>query len=181
MNEIGSLSELRQIMSPPDPARVPTLRWRVVEAELGLTLPPDYKAFIDAYGAGCVGEFLWVFHPTTANRYLNLREQLAGQLWALRVLRDEAGEAVPYALYPEPGGLVPWGATDNGDVCYWRTESADPAGWTVAVNESRGPEWDEFPGSMTEFLVAILSLEHMVSVFPPGFPPRRVTFRPVPE
>ena len=170
-------------MPPPGSTGRPAIGWLEVEAAAGTPLPPDYRAFVEAYGPGAVDGFLWVLHPATANAHLSLQEAIGGrhsQLWALRTLR-EGGEEIPYPIYPEPGGLLPWGITDNGDVCYWHTASADPAAWTVAANESRGPEWDDFRGTMVEFLVGVLSGRHRCPVFPEDFPSHIPTFRPYQE
>jgi hypothetical protein len=71
-------------------------------------------------------------------------------------LADDSGnevEAAPYSYYPEPGGLFPWGATQNGDTLLWLTE-ADPEKWTIVVTD--GGSWWHFDGGLTEFLVGIL-------------------------
>src|SRR5262249_44977111 len=96
--------------------------------------------------------------------------QLTVQLDALRKLRQTTEPDMPYPIFPEPGGVIPWGVTDNGDVCYWKTGLADPNTWTVVVNESRGPDWEHFKGTMTEFLSAVVSRIHVCSIFPDDFP-----------
>jgi hypothetical protein len=173
---VGIDDELSRLLPPPARAPGPPVDWAAVAAEVGVALPGDYRAFIEAYGTGCVDGFLWVLHPTTGNQHLHLARQVQRQLWALRYLRDR-GEAVPYPLFPEPGGVLPWGVTDNGDVCYWRTGGA-PDGWTVVVNESRGPDWDAYPGPLTAFLAAVLSRRHVCPVFPTDFPSPSPAFVP---
>jgi hypothetical protein len=173
---VSSLDELENVLRPP-PSGGPTADWASVEAGVRTALPSDYKRYVDAYGFGRIDRFLWVFHPTTANRHFRLGDEISGQLDALRQVRDE-GERIPYPLFPEDGGILPWGRTDNGDVCYWLRRGSDPDRWIVAVNESRGPDWDEFEGSMTEFLVAVLARRYTCFVFPDSFPSDDPAFEP---
>ena len=74
---------------------------------------------------------------------------------------------MPYPLSPEPGGLYPWGSTDNGDWLYWLT-NGEPDSWRVIGFSNSG--WAEFSGTMTEFLVAVLSRQIQFDLFPDEFP-----------
>jgi hypothetical protein len=139
-----------------------------VEGRLGLALPTDYKSLIGAYGAGSWKGFLWVLNPFASNRYLNLFEQTQRQLDAERTIRADWPKDVPFALYPEPGGLLPWAMTDNGDRLYWVTEGR-PDTWDTVVYESRGPEYDRHRMSCCEFLRRWVAGELRVSVFPDDF------------
>src|SRR5262245_22983500 len=105
--------------------------WKAVEQHLGLPLPVDYKRFVEQYGSGPVDDFVFILHPSTTNENLNLLRQSAVRLGALRALRDSGAEDVPYQPEARPGGLLPWGFTDNGDVGYWHIRSRDPQSWTV--------------------------------------------------
>ncbi len=166
---------------PPPAGRQPEhFDWSRIEEDLGIHLPSDYKWFLERYGMGEIDNFVLLFHPTTANQHINLKKQVADTLWALREVRD-GGEHVPYPIFPERGGVVPWSRTDNGDVCYWLTSEPDPDSWIVVVNESRGPEWEEYRGSATGFLAEVLSGRRRFSIFPENFPSPRPTFKALPE
>lgn len=93
----------------------------------------------------------------------------------LREVRD-GGEQVPYPIFPERGGVVPWAITDNGDLCFWLTDAPDADRWIVVVNESRGRTWEEYRGSATEFLADVISARQRISIFPDNFPSRRPSF-----
>jgi hypothetical protein len=81
-----------------------------------------------------------------------------------------ADEPLPYPARMDVGGLLAWGASDNGDPCYWHLRSEDPATWTVVIQEGRGPEWHVYDGGLVDFLVAFLMGREQVSVFPDGAP-----------
>jgi hypothetical protein len=111
-------------------------------------------------------DFLLPFNPFATNKYRDLVWQMAAQLSALREVKAEHGtNGCPYPLHFEPNGLLPWGVTDNGDVLFWLTVD-HPDQWTVVVNESRGPTYEHFPGSMTVFLQAFLARSLETEIFP---------------
>lgn len=152
--------------------------WDEIEDILGLRLPSDYKRIVQDYGPGTFDRFLWVLQPSS-NKYIDLLRQCHVRLDALRVLA-ESGEAVPYDLSRGREEIIPWAFTDNGDVCFWVTSSSDdPDEWTIAVNEGREPLWMTFGGSASEFLVAVLSRNLQVEMFPDNFPYDIHTFSPL--
>jgi hypothetical protein len=164
-----SVDDFATIMPPPVvPSETPLIDdWVTIEAQLGLTLPDDYKAFIQIYGSGQIEKFLWVFNPFSSNDNLNLTHQVVLQL----KVYSEIGsfESLPYKLFPERSGLLPFGITDNGDVLFWQT-SGSPNDWRVIVSEARAPKWEAFDLSMTKFLFEILSRKLVCEIFPDDFP-----------
>jgi len=149
------LSQLLSIMPVPrQPIGIPTPDdWQRVEAELGLRLPADYKAFVGAYGAGIINDHIRCVNPAYPedSPFVDpLRLEVYGG-WA------EAGET-PHPIYPAPGGLLPWGTTGNGDSYFWVTEPADePDRWPIAIFDRGDPShWLSHPGPMTRLLVEAL-------------------------
>jgi hypothetical protein len=176
-----ALGDLLLILPPPKTTPHPAIDWQAVEADLGTTLPTDYKAFISTYGLGRIDDFLLVYHPTAANPNVRLSYQVQRDLRSLRILQNDGADYIRFALCPEPSGLLPWARTIDGDVCYWLTQSDDPDDWAVVVGEVRGPEWAEFHGSMAEFLAAVLTKKYVCPIFPDDFPSARPTFVPFPD
>jgi hypothetical protein len=153
--------------------------WAAAELAVGLTLPPDFKRFVTRYGSGSIDDFLVVFNPAAARQAMRFGPATEAYLAGLREIRGFAPDEVPFPIHPEPGGLLPWGTTDNGDVGYFVTSPADdPAQWSIAVGEVRGPEWFTHPGPVTSFLADVLDRSIQVSVFPTGFPSERPAFHP---
>lgn len=131
--------------------------WVEVERELDQQLPADYKEFATRFGPGHFRKgYLWVAVPTGEGPRLDFFESLYQNIGILAEVRSN-GIEVPYPLYPEKGGLIPWGSTVDGDVFYWITEHHDPDHWTVVVNEVRSDDWLESDRSMTQLLYEILS------------------------
>lgn len=155
--------------APKKPFEAPTKdEWIGVENQLGTALPSDYKEFIQVYGTGRIDGLVWVFNPFSNNENINLLKQVKIQLNVLKELQSY-GEIVPYKLFPEKNGILPFAITDNGDVLFWMTAGA-PDDWTVLVNEARSPEWAAFNMPMSKFFLEILTHRLVCNVFPKSFP-----------
>jgi hypothetical protein len=176
---MNHLAALRTFLAPPvRPTEAPSSRdLAQCEAILG-RLPEDYKDYLRTYGTGCVADFIWIMNPSASNPNLNLLTHGERRLAAYREIRGDEGAEFPYRLFPEPGGLLPFGLTDNGDTLFWRTLGS-PEDWTVVVSEARVPQYEEFALCTTAFLVAILRSAVRPASFPDDFPVDP-SFRPEP-
>ena len=161
--------------SPVDPG-ADMKGWVRVFERLGTRLPEDYVKFINAYGTGAINEFLWVYNPFSQNVHLNLQERIGPVLSGLRALKSEFPEQFPHPLYFEPGGLLPWGVTDNGDELFWETsELVDH--WPVIVIGRHEYEAERHEMTMTRFLADGLAGRLTSLIFPDIAIPR---FDPAP-
>jgi hypothetical protein len=172
-----AVDELVAVVSPPAEPAEAEGDWAAIERALGTALPGDYKAFIRVYGSGCLDQFVWVLNPFSTNKFLNLiergRETLAA-LGQLQASHPAAGVADP--LFPTPGGLLPWGLTDNGDVLWWSTVPGPPERWPVVVTAPRDEQVARYAVTMTTFLASILGGEVQCDLFPDDFPSARPSF-----
>ena len=175
-----SIQELLRLLPAPEFPEESTSRsnWSVVEADLQCRLPSDYKELVEIYGSGCFDGFLWVLNPFSGNPNIELRSQVSTRLNALRSLKMDFGEEIPFPLYPQVGGLIPWAFTDNGDVLYWITGES-VADWPVAVNAGRESDWRQYELSSSGFLVALFDRQLRVDIFPEDFPSRYPAFTPL--
>lgn len=174
-----TLAHLLEVLPPPTtPIESGRNRdWTETEGRIGIALPDDYKQYINTYGSGQIGGFLLPFNPFSGNEYVNLVDQIRVRLDALRVIRDKYGpKECPYPLFPEKGGLLPWGATDNGDVLFWLTKG-EPRHWAVIINESRSPLFERHAESMTDLLAKLITGEVRSEIFPEDFPDKEALFR----
>jgi hypothetical protein len=174
---IMSLGRLNGVL--PVPFRVPGQhdegQWKAVEQEIGAILPTDYKELVAVYGTGCIDGFLWVFNPFSTNPYLNLVSRAKGSLEGLRTSHADLGEQLPFPVFPEDCGVYPWGVTDNGDELFWRFHNGQLQ-HPLVIAEARGPEWQEFDLSVTDFLYSLLARIIVVRVFPDDFPADKHAF-----
>lgn len=174
-----SIAYLTSVMPPPDHPIDPgdPSLWPAVEAQLGTPLPEDYKLYINTYGVGSIADFIWIIDPFTDNRSINL-DNIQAVLKGERILREKQPRAgSPYPIYPEPGGILPWGHTENGDQLFWKT-GRDPSAWPIVVNETRSPYYHGYFCSLTLFLSKILTGDLRVETFPLGNFRPDAPFRP---
>ncbi len=172
------LPELIAIVPPPQNPVEARGDWAAIQQRIGLNLPQDFKALIEVYGSGTFSDLLSPINP--------LREGGTGFdsverdfLESGREFRDILPDESPWPIHPEPGGMFPWGTTDNGDTLYWLTEG-EPDSWPILVRESRGPCAVVYPFGVAEFLYRWLSGSLICPIFPnwdvhtnPGFMPQR--------
>lgn len=100
------------------------------------------------------------------------------QLSALRELRINFPNEFVFPLFFEPGGLLPWAASDDGDVFCWSTDGASGTWEGVTVPRSDSPE--RFKLSMAQFLVQGLTGRIKSSALPPYFVSGTGSFEPHP-
>jgi hypothetical protein len=168
------LDELRSIVPPPaDPLEAGRPdRWPEVEAKLGTALPDDFKAFTERYGSGKFDDFLYLFNPFAADPAGNLLAASDTVLAAYRGSRAKFPNRLPLPPWPEPGGLLPLGRSDNGNELYWLTEGPPPS-WPVVAFAGRSTRHEVHRHPVTGFLALLLSGELATSVFPDSFLRRR--------
>jgi hypothetical protein len=161
------LERLRELLPPPDDPVEPGRPdgWAEVEAAIGTALPEDFKAFTELYGSGKVDDFLYLFNPFAAGEDGNLLAEKDRVLAAYADTRARFPGRLPLPPFPEPGGVLPLGRTDNGDELYWVTEG-DPGDWPVALVESRAARQEVHPMPVTGFLAALAAGELATRVLP---------------
>jgi len=134
----GGLAALIKLVKPPKaPVEAPrAAQWKAHEKSLGVALPDDYKAMVEAYGTGCFDGFVWLANPFS--KLMPWKRWFEGTNAGLH----EAGHE----------GLLPWASSENGNVLCFRMSD-----WTTVVTEGRGSRIDELPGGATDALAALLS------------------------
>lgn len=135
MNHEASLRRLAELAPPPKMPVAAEGDWEAVFADLGTSLPDDWRSLVSVYGYGTFGDHVHLWSPFFAP--CTMMAQSRGALEADRMLARMHPKAVPFALHPEADGALPWAGTDNGDVAYWLTGRGSPNGWLVAVWNAR--------------------------------------------
>lgn len=141
------INSLKQILTPPTRPVEAVGDWDAAEQDLGTGLPDDYKEFINTYGSGMISELpIMIYNPFADSIGFPLKEGVYGHhgiMFAYQTLIDDEFD-FGYDLFPEPGGLLPFGATGVGDYLNWKT-GGDPNSWHVVVSGHCEREWHVFP------------------------------------
>jgi hypothetical protein len=115
---------------------------------------------------------------TSANNlHFKLTNQIEIQLNAIRELQNQCTALNKYPIYPEQGGLLPFGITDNGDLLLWKTD-INPEKWNVILIDSRIGQIEEFNDNFSDFLFSILSKTKLSGILPDDFPSDKPYFKP---
>jgi len=130
----SALKRLLKKMPPPRRLRDSDVDWHRLEATVGLGYPSSFKEFIGAYGA-C----RWFDHASpyysTAKTDAEAKKFVRRVMEVLKPLmnrmRDENGDEVRMALYPEEGGLLPFMVDYGGSVYCWKTDRTKLADWPI--------------------------------------------------
>jgi hypothetical protein len=175
-----NLDRIVHLMPPPRrPVDLPRIEhWEHVEGVFGVRLPADFKEFVGRYGSGAIDAFVNVLNPG-AGRGLRMDRRGSQMIEIYREIR--AVEPLPFPIHPEPGGLLPWADTSNGDTLFWIVDPRDdPDRWRLAISEVRGPGWLTHPGPVTRFIREVLERSFVVDFFPDDFPLPGASFEPFP-
>ncbi|MBL8793852.1 MAG: SMI1/KNR4 family protein [Planctomycetia bacterium] len=164
---ISAIDNLHKLMPPPAKPTDATGSWEQVERELDTRLPDDYKQFVQSYGSGNIGDMpLTIHNPFAPEPGLNLLQAAKGIVAAYKSLVDD-GYKMRYRLFPESGGLLPWGTTGNGDYLHWRTKGL-PEQWSVVIWDCGLTKFRSFENmNCVQFLTELIS--GRLKVFPSAF------------
>lgn len=135
------------------------LTWDEVESILGVAMPSDFKKLMARFPSGVFGERFYVYSPVQdAAAFDEFRNDWREDLDWLIELRDSGQQIIPYPVYPERGGLIPWGTGDE-HVFYWKTTAhdGDSDGWSIAYADRFAQDWGEYSGDMTSFMRDVIT------------------------
>jgi hypothetical protein len=149
---MNTLDELRLALPPPRRPFDTEGDWHAIEAAIKLRLPTDYKAFLASYGTGMVNNCLEVINPLRVRT--DVRKWWTN--WAECYHSISEFRQVPYPVFPEPGGLLPFGTFGDVDILNWRT-AGEPEDWPF-VYYDRDQGFFEIKGLLAvEFVLEVVT------------------------
>jgi hypothetical protein len=142
---------------PPTPFDPPPLGWSEAEAELGVTFPADFKAFVTAYGLGGISPALSVLDPRSITYFRSVLEAYTGPIdyvpW------DELhGPPPPLHAYPGDGDrLLSVCVNVDADAIYMvlRDGVADDDEYWIGSIENG--DWQRMKGPFCQILLDLLT------------------------
>ena len=153
--------------------------WEQAESALQLQVPPDYRALVDAGGAGLWFDYFRVYAPGEQYSDRNLLDS-NGVFEDLQIFWDK-GFSTPPADLPTGARLIAWASTGSGPVLYWLVEPNTPAeSYPIYVQNADGDAWERFEMTTTDFLRGVQQGTVRSEFFSEAFLDRTKTFRTYP-
>ncbi len=132
-----ALSKLLEAIPPPESAKSRAVNWNEVERELGFAFPSSFKDFIAAYGESqwfdLYSSALYPESVAGVDQYRKSLQSFHGTVDKYGIRDEDEIEGSPIALYPEPGGLLFFMSSSDGDYYFWQMSSGDPDEWPMVV------------------------------------------------
>lgn len=119
MFSVASFVRLSELIPSPDRPVGANGDWKRFTSVNGFPPPEDYRMLIREYGVG------------TFAGWIRLIEPFNHRVTFIELARAAARPLRGAALWPEPGGFLPWATTATGDLVGWRT-TGRPDFWTTA-------------------------------------------------
>lgn len=163
-----TLADLERVAPAFLPHRSETARpidWDLLHGRLGTVLPADYREYCSYYPPLSIDDFmsLLVVRPGREERWVAMQAE------ELDVVKSLDDDEMPehYTFHPDPGGLLLWGTSNEGDMFFWRNSGSDPDQWPAVVF-TRNSDWWEHEGGALSLVVGLIdgSVEHW------GLPPQ---------
>ncbi|MFI8324627.1 SMI1/KNR4 family protein [Streptomyces sp. NPDC085529] len=149
------LDTLTALVPPPPEPYLGERDWTWVHERLGTRLPAEYVRLTETYGGGVWCDWLRVKLPLGTGEY----DLVAWAHWCTdnyRGLRANFPDRHPLAAWPEPGGLLPFASSIDGDQLCWLTEGDDPDAWPLIVFPRHDRQGPPLTGTLTEVLLGWL-------------------------
>lgn len=145
MDPLADLIRLCEIVPPPDSPVRAWGDWKRFVSVNGFAPPDDYRMMIREYGVGTFAGWAMLIEPfNPAFTFMNMVDDECRKLPV-----SSAG----MALYPAPGGFLPWAVTTTGDFIGWRTEGRNLS-WTTLLWDKQGSV-NPYPMGAVPFLLAL--------------------------
>lgn len=178
---VSHMAVLAELFGPSETG-VDLINWSEIDSKLNLRLPSDYIQWAEVYPGLYVDGFLRILHPLNFFGTYT-REQISEELSGIREIDPQIcqevfdprgniiGEELPiYSCFPQEGGVLPWGNTDNGDMLLWLTEG-HPDSWKVVVVDGDVFSWQEFDCGFSDFLVGLFTNRFSQKILPDDLNP----------
>ncbi|MFJ7269520.1 hypothetical protein ACIQV3_23225 [Streptomyces sp. NPDC099050] len=119
----------------------------------GQVVPEDFELLVNALPRGVIAGSARLTHSELPVRSLTeFASDAALRLGDIRYYLRSREQKLPQSLFPEPGGLVPWGSTADDGVLLWDTTAPGTAEWTTVLTDSDFQFWLELPFTTSEFI-----------------------------
>jgi hypothetical protein len=152
--------------------------WGVVEGQLGVSLPQDYKELADTYGGGEFDGHIGLCVPGASHTDADLVVFNDGHMADYEDLWELNGSR-PAMLAQEGVLLITWASTIDADDLNWLIRPGErPDDWPIVVLNDDLTIHETFPMTCTRFLADLLAGDIESDILSSGLTPPSHTFRP---
>ncbi|MCF2860457.1 SMI1/KNR4 family protein [Pseudoalteromonas sp. SMS1] len=134
-----------------------------LEEKLGVTLPNDYKSICMKFDIGGFYSYLYLFSPKMEGGVDTVHKKISNNIDMMLENLDGFPEFYDYKVFPEKGGLLPFGYSDNIDYLCWVCEG-ESSEWKVAVRSQDGYDVEYFDYTLIDFLIALWTTKDMSKI-----------------
>ncbi|MFV5997499.1 hypothetical protein ACNPQM_35205 [Streptomyces sp. NPDC056231] len=123
----------------------------------GQVVPEDFELLVKALPQGVIAGSVFLNRSDVPVR--SLEDFTADAALRLADMRDSLRSrehVLPLSLFPQPGGMVPWGRTARDGVLLWDTTDPSTANWTTVLTDKDFQLWLELPFSASDFAARAL-------------------------
>jgi hypothetical protein len=181
---MNPLDALYSVSPPPPDARTVAWGdpcWPELFKRLGTRLPEDFVQFQTTYGYGC---FASRTHPRSMSvavigsiTNFEFQSRSAELLTDMRLMKEKRPKSIPFPIYCEPGGLLPWGRISNGTILCWAVRGGLVDDWAVVAVRPTTKQAERYEMGFARFLAGLLSGQLAPAWAPKGLPgPKGVEF-----
>lgn len=151
---MAELDTLRSLMPPTAECDI-SVDWDRMSESWGKEFPPDYRQFIELYGAGTIQDYLVIVDPEAKGT--QPKSEFGGMLHETANAENAWAEV---RKSPELAGaspdLIAWGADASADLLCWDASSDDPRTWPVLVYDRDESLWSRYDCGVVEFIARVL-------------------------
>jgi len=146
---------------PTNPIGIGSLEeWEEIEKKYQLRFPSGYKELLATYGSGRFNNSFGIVNPfhTPKNNdgfseFVHMRTRDMAE-----VKRMHPKLSVELPIYPEKGGLFPWGYMDNGGTLCWLTNNSESSWEIVFLDHGYARDYYRCNLDITDFIAKWLAV-----------------------
>ncbi|MFF7331784.1 SMI1/KNR4 family protein [Streptomyces sp. NPDC008150] len=126
--------------------------WILLEQELGVSFPADFRELTDAYGPVLISEKLYLDHPGHPTRNLGKEIKESIEFW----LEEDLADFLPSKAGSGPGQLLPIATGATAEQVFLQVPYGPSALWAVGVQEMDSGEFLLYEMPFSEWLLGFL-------------------------
>lgn len=156
---MATLEEIKVLLGEPrfnwsDPSP-----WVLLEQELGVSFPADFRNITDAYGPIVINEKLHLDHPGHPIKNLGEEIKESIEFW----LEEDLAEFLPSRAGTRPGELLPIATGATAEYIFLQVPNGPSAPWAVGVQEMDSGEFVLYEMTFSDWLLAYLKGEDVMA------------------